>query len=80
MNERFDHGALDSLLHIELPDEVGLHERLRSQAGTWASWVGIRYSPPFVPHLPIRQYWSRCARYSMNWATRPVRPCSGRCW
>ncbi|MFV3292306.1 urease accessory protein UreD [Pseudomonas sp. NY11955] len=33
MHERFDHGALDSLLHIELPDEVGLHERLRIDGG-----------------------------------------------
>ncbi|WP_342248335.1 urease accessory protein UreD [Pseudomonas sp. OTU2001] len=33
MNERFDHGALDSRLHIELPDEVGLHERLRVEGG-----------------------------------------------
>ncbi|MCO1620228.1 MAG: urease accessory protein UreD [Pseudomonas alloputida] len=33
MHERFDHGALDSLLHIVLPDEVGLHERLRLEGG-----------------------------------------------
>lgn len=33
MSERFDHGALDSRLHIELPDEVGLHERLRVEGG-----------------------------------------------
>ncbi|RCL23256.1 urease accessory protein [Pseudomonas sp. AFG_SD02_1510_Pfu_092] len=33
MNERFDHGALDSRLHIELPDQVGLHERLRLAGG-----------------------------------------------
>ncbi|ABY98832.1 TPA: urease accessory protein UreD [Pseudomonas putida] len=33
MHERFDHGTLDSLLHIELPDEVGLHERLRIAGG-----------------------------------------------
>jgi len=33
MNERFEQGALDSRLHIELPDEVGLHERLRIEGG-----------------------------------------------
>lgn len=33
MNERFEQGALDSRLHIELPDEVGLHERLRVEGG-----------------------------------------------
>ncbi|ENB9661800.1 urease accessory protein UreD [Pseudomonas putida] len=33
MHERFDHGTLYSLLHIELPDEVGLHERLRIAGG-----------------------------------------------
>ncbi|MEB6587744.1 MULTISPECIES: urease accessory protein UreD [Pseudomonas] len=33
MNERFDQGALDSRLHIALPDEIGLHERLRLEGG-----------------------------------------------
>lgn len=33
MGERFDQGALDSRLRIELPDEVGLHERLRLEGG-----------------------------------------------
>ncbi|PYG96230.1 urease accessory protein, partial [Arthrobacter stackebrandtii] len=33
MNERFEQGALDSCLHIELPDDVGLHERLRIEGG-----------------------------------------------
>lgn len=33
MNERFEQGALDSRLHIEVPDEVGLHERLRIEGG-----------------------------------------------
>ncbi|MFJ4384856.1 urease accessory protein UreD [Pseudomonas sp. NPDC089408] len=33
MDERFDHGALDNVLHIELPGEVGLHERLRIEGG-----------------------------------------------
>ncbi|WP_286919075.1 urease accessory protein UreD [Pseudomonas sp. UBA6753] len=33
MNERFEQGALDSRLHIELPGEVGLHERLRVEGG-----------------------------------------------
>ncbi|WP_296232925.1 urease accessory protein UreD [Pseudomonas sp. UBA4617] len=33
MSERFDQGAVDSRLHIELPDEVGLHERLRVEGG-----------------------------------------------
>ncbi|EBV3304283.1 urease accessory protein UreD, partial [Salmonella enterica subsp. enterica serovar Enteritidis] len=33
MNEHFEQGALDSRLHIELPDEVGLHERLRIEGG-----------------------------------------------
>ncbi|MBT9236933.1 urease accessory protein UreD [Pseudomonas inefficax] len=33
MGERFDHGAVDSCLHIQLPDEVGLHERLRIEGG-----------------------------------------------
>ncbi|MDF0731985.1 urease accessory protein UreD [Pseudomonas entomophila] len=33
MNERFDHGALDSRLRIDLPDEPGLHERLRVTGG-----------------------------------------------
>ncbi|WP_426807910.1 urease accessory protein UreD [Pseudomonas sp. WOUb67] len=33
MNERFEQGALDSRLHIELADEVGLHERLRIEGG-----------------------------------------------
>lgn len=33
MGERFDQGALDSRLHIELPGEVGLHERLRLEGG-----------------------------------------------
>ena len=33
MNERFDNGQLDSRLRIELPDDPGLHERLRIDAG-----------------------------------------------
>ncbi|WP_295481488.1 urease accessory protein UreD [uncultured Pseudomonas sp.] len=33
MNERFDHGALDSCLRIDLPDDPGLHERLRIEGG-----------------------------------------------
>ncbi|WP_372030211.1 urease accessory protein UreD [Pseudomonas kurunegalensis] len=33
MNERFEQGRLDSRLYIELPDEVGLHERLRIEGG-----------------------------------------------
>ncbi|MFP3405889.1 urease accessory protein UreD [Pseudomonas sp. SIMBA_065] len=33
MNERFDHGALDSRLHIEMPDDPGLYERLRIEDG-----------------------------------------------
>ncbi|UVL01667.1 urease accessory protein UreD [Pseudomonas sp. B21-047] len=33
MNERFDHGALDSRLHIEMPDDPGLYERLRIEGG-----------------------------------------------
>ncbi|WGV20613.1 MULTISPECIES: urease accessory protein UreD [unclassified Pseudomonas] len=33
MGERFDQGALDSRLRIELPGEVGLHERLRLEGG-----------------------------------------------
>ncbi|MNG81461.1 Urease accessory protein UreD [compost metagenome] len=33
MNERFDHGALDSRLCIELPGDPGLHERLRIEGG-----------------------------------------------
>ncbi|WP_343582643.1 urease accessory protein UreD [Pseudomonas sp.] len=33
MGGRFDRGALASRLHIELPDEVGLHERLRLEGG-----------------------------------------------
>ncbi|AZL74335.1 urease accessory protein UreD [Pseudomonas sichuanensis] len=33
MNERFEQGALDSRLCIELPDDPGLHERLRIDGG-----------------------------------------------
>ena len=33
MNECFDHGALDSRLHIEMPDDPGLYERLRIEGG-----------------------------------------------
>ncbi|MCO7632933.1 urease accessory protein UreD [Pseudomonas guariconensis] len=33
MNERFDHGSLDSRLRIDLPDDPGLHERLRIVGG-----------------------------------------------
>jgi len=33
MLERFDQGALDSLLHITLAGETGLHERLRIEGG-----------------------------------------------
>lgn len=33
MNERFDYGALDSRLLIEMPDDPGLHERLRIEGG-----------------------------------------------
>ena len=33
MNERFEEGALDSRLRIELPGEPGLHERLRIEGG-----------------------------------------------
>ncbi|MBC3419619.1 MULTISPECIES: urease accessory protein UreD [unclassified Pseudomonas] len=33
MSERFDHGALDSRLRVELPDDPGLHERLRIEGG-----------------------------------------------
>ncbi|AYG45284.1 urease accessory protein UreD [Pseudomonas sp. Leaf58] len=40
MNERFDQGALDSRLHIELPDQVGLHERLRLEGGRLAKLGG----------------------------------------
>lgn len=40
MNERFEHGALDSRLCIELPGEVGLHERLRLEGGQLAKLGG----------------------------------------
>ncbi|WP_406821948.1 urease accessory protein UreD [Pseudomonas sp. KnCO4] len=40
MNERFEHGALDSRLRIELPGEVGLHERLRLEGGHLAKLGG----------------------------------------
>ncbi|WP_449432759.1 urease accessory protein UreD [Pseudomonas putida] len=33
MGERFDQGALDSRLRIVLPEDVGLHERLRIEGG-----------------------------------------------
>lgn len=33
MNETFDHGALDSRLVIDMPDDPGLHERLRLDGG-----------------------------------------------
>ncbi|MDD0974214.1 urease accessory protein UreD [Pseudomonas fontis] len=33
MGETFSHGALDSRLHIDLPDDLGLHERLRIEGG-----------------------------------------------
>lgn len=33
MGERFVQGALDSRLHIEMPDDPGLHERLRIEGG-----------------------------------------------
>jgi urease accessory protein len=36
MGERFEQGALDSRLRIELPDEPGLHERLRIAGGQLA--------------------------------------------
>ncbi|QXH49444.1 urease accessory protein UreD [Pseudomonas fakonensis] len=36
MNERFEQGALDSLLHIEMPGDPGLHERLRIDGGQLA--------------------------------------------
>ncbi|HDS1818829.1 TPA: urease accessory protein UreD [Pseudomonas putida] len=40
MNERFDLGALDSRLHIELPDDPGLYERLRIEGGQLAKLAG----------------------------------------
>ncbi|WP_236193280.1 urease accessory protein UreD [Pseudomonas faucium] len=40
MNERFDQGALDSRLRIELPGEPGLHERLRISGGQLAKLGG----------------------------------------
>lgn len=33
MGERFAQGALDNRLHIEMPDDIGLHERLRIEDG-----------------------------------------------
>ncbi|ATR82642.1 urease accessory protein [Pseudomonas sp. HLS-6] len=33
MGEIFSHGALDSCLHIDMPDDPGLHERLRLEGG-----------------------------------------------
>jgi len=33
MNERFEQGALDSRLRVELPGDPGLHERLRIEGG-----------------------------------------------
>jgi len=33
MNESFSHGALDSRLQIDVPDDPGLHERLRIEGG-----------------------------------------------
>lgn len=33
MGETFSHGALDSRLQVDLPDELGLHERLRIEGG-----------------------------------------------
>ncbi|HKS14039.1 MAG TPA: urease accessory protein UreD, partial [Pseudomonas sp.] len=33
MNETFSHGALDSRLIIDMPDDPGLHERLRIEGG-----------------------------------------------
>ncbi|WP_429414419.1 urease accessory protein UreD [Pseudomonas plecoglossicida] len=47
MNERFDQGALDSRLHIELPDEPGLHERLRISGGQLAKLAGHPLSATF---------------------------------
>jgi urease accessory protein len=40
MNERFDHGALDSRLHIEMPDDPGLYERLRIEGGQLGKLAG----------------------------------------
>lgn len=40
MNERFERGALDSRLRIELPGDPGLHERLRIEGGQLAKVGG----------------------------------------
>ncbi len=40
MNERFDQGALDSRLQIELPEAPGLHERLRIEGGQLGKLAG----------------------------------------
>ena len=40
INERFAQGALDSRLCIELPDEPGLHERLRIEGGHLGKLAG----------------------------------------
>ncbi|MGG5291785.1 urease accessory protein UreD [Pseudomonas shirazensis] len=40
MNERFEQGALDSRLRVELPGDPGLHERLRIEGGRLAKVGG----------------------------------------
>nr|WP_314480671.1 urease accessory protein UreD [uncultured Pseudomonas sp.] len=40
MQERFERGALDSLLRIDLAGEIGLHERLRVQGGRLEKLAG----------------------------------------
>ncbi|QCI12715.1 urease accessory protein UreD [Pseudomonas putida] len=40
MNERFDQGALDSRLQVELPEAPGLHERLRIEGGQLGKLAG----------------------------------------
>jgi len=47
MNERFDQGTLDSRLCIELPDDPGLHERLRISGGQLAKLGGHPLSATF---------------------------------
>ncbi|AXM94626.1 urease accessory protein UreD [Pseudomonas plecoglossicida] len=47
MNERFDQGALDSRLRVELPGDPGLHERLRIRGGQLGKLGGHPLSATF---------------------------------
>ncbi|MFK8330550.1 urease accessory protein UreD [Pseudomonas sp. BJa5] len=50
INESFSHGALDSRLHIELPDDPGLQERLRIEGGQLQKLAGYPLQATFCAY------------------------------